>query len=103
MSRSRIFRKCKYAHPFGCKELTSLTSTLRNATESPLLLLPAELRTMIWNCALMAGEIVTIREKWYTDAPSGDRIYALGSPNVRTLQVCRQIYAETASPPFQHQ
>ncbi|KAI4946678.1 hypothetical protein J4E91_006849 [Alternaria rosae] len=64
--------------------------TYINATTSPLLLLPAEIRNMIFALALDHQDIMIIR----------GRIYNKIRAPVNLLRVCRQIHAETALLPY---
>ncbi|KAI4604737.1 hypothetical protein J4E83_010978 [Alternaria metachromatica] len=69
----------------GLKEITYL-----NVTTSPLLLLPAEIRNMIFALALDHQDILILNERIYNE---------IRSP-VNLLHVCRQIHAETALLPY---
>jgi hypothetical protein len=83
----------------------NLASVKRNAEQSPLLRLPAEIRDMIWKLALGGNVIRPVRSKSHV------RGFFHPFPQVDTngphppayrfslLQVCRQIYSEAASLP----
>ncbi|KAG9188909.1 hypothetical protein G6011_07614 [Alternaria panax] len=61
----------------------------RNATISPLLRLPAELRNMIWTFALDCGQDVQLLREAELRFPEGFRNC------INLIFVCRQLHAET--------
>ncbi|KAI4647679.1 hypothetical protein J4E93_004089 [Alternaria ventricosa] len=65
--------------------------TYLNATTSPLLLLPAEIRNIIFALALDHQDIIIVRGRMYNKVRSP----------VNLLRVCRQIHAETALLPYE--
>ena len=76
--------------------LTSFSKTYLNATGSPLLLLPAEIRNMIFEYAMYYGTI-DIYQKY--NSRTGN--FAIESRHaIPLLFVCRQIYSEVVILPF---
>ena len=98
-----------------CAILTPLLTSKRikhNTRNSALLRLPAEIRNMIWKFAL-GGYIVNIDrvlEGGKRDPPKIRPMYPPNASNVdwkwsaifKLPQVCRQVYAETATMVYQH-
>jgi len=72
--------------------LTSLSSTYYNATTSTLLLLPAEIRNIIFEYAVCHG-VINLNERMRTVALASCQTEPL-------LFVCRQIYSEVAILPY---
>ena len=75
---------------FGFNSLR-LKSARRNARDSPLLRLPAEIRASIWKHAL-EYPVVKVR-------PSSKRHRKSVRVNFGLLRICRQVYSETARLP----
>ncbi|KAF1959167.1 hypothetical protein CC80DRAFT_545544 [Byssothecium circinans] len=68
-------------------------ATIANATHSPLLRLPAELRTRIFQYAMSVPNMIILPiGQRHTYGPVDDKLPALHLPGV-----CRQIYSETAT------
>ncbi|KAI4706352.1 hypothetical protein J4E89_009086 [Alternaria sp. Ai002NY15] len=79
--------------------------TQRNATASPLLRLPAEIRNMIFAYALSHGDTKLHIIPSIQDGPGGTGCWKHRSwpdpVNVSLLYVCRQIHLETALLPYE--
>lgn len=74
----------------------------RNAAESPLLRLPAEIREKVWKCATSGVCVNATRRKeiFPTWADGSSEKVVRNASAFHLPRVCRQIYAETAVLPY---
>ena len=71
-------------------------SVENNSVNSPLLRLPAEIRSMIWQCALGTMEVhpAEVENSWYTENGSDVKSQFAVDRQLGLVRTCRQLYAE---------
>jgi hypothetical protein len=82
-----------------------MSSLERNARDSPLLRLPAELRNRVYELVLYEGRYNFAGNKYVDfdtgwESLDGVKVYAEDHNRLSLLRVCRQLYCDTALLPF---